>query len=103
MHIDDFLARQAANYNRQQRLKRADRKARLISAIFYAVMIVLSAISFATFGWTAANIPGPALDPNFPFPAWVWTYSMWAVAIGMLAGGAFCTVAMLDELAYPKH
>lgn len=70
---------------------------RLLKFLGWTCWVLVTGFAFATFGWTAANVPAPVNNPDFPFPSEVWTYSMGAIALIMLIVCIYGLFRALDE------
>lgn len=71
---------------------------RIVNACIALTFTFVFGFGFCLFAWTAANIPPPITDANFPLPGWWWTASMAIVALTCFVSAAFCIFAALDEL-----
>lgn len=70
---------------------------RALKLLGWALWVLVTGFSSTIFAWSAANIPAPETNANFPFPGSVWTYLMAIVATIMLIVCIYGLFRMLDE------
>lgn len=105
MLISTFLAQAETDHLQKvrNRLRRRALYARLLKAACWLAVVILFGIGFSIFGWTAANIPAPINDPDFPLSPFIWTGAMVVVCIGSGVTTIYATFAFLDELLLPSN
>lgn len=83
--------------------KRAHRNAiitRVVMFFIYSALTIVCMLSFATFGWTAANMDAPITEGLAPA---VWTASMAIVEVICLIACLYFTTKALDELFFAPN
>jgi TRAP-type C4-dicarboxylate transport system permease small subunit len=104
MMIADFLKERDAVWRIRNRLifrrvlkDYAIHTAKVLAGLAF---VLFMGFGFCITGWTAANMPAPVSDPNFPLPSWVWTYSLGYIAFMCLVLMIYALFATLDNAFY---